>query len=99
MSEAKASGRHDPDPDFTAGYFIIHHDPVHQLTISGLYLDSEDEAEEEKSHESPPPCDETFPPLPPLPEEDDESLILKMLASRMNHLEVSISTLEGEVMG
>lgn len=34
-----------PDPDFTSGPFVTRHDPVHQLieTISGLFLDSEQE--------------------------------------------------------
>lgn len=96
MSGAKASGRRDPDPAFTAGPFVTRRDPVHQLieTTSGLYLDSEDEAEEEKSLESPPSRDEPFPPLP----HDGKSLISVMLASRINCLEVSVSTLEGEVM-
>lgn len=45
MSEAGACGGCDPDPDFTAGPFVTRHDRVHQPieTISGLYLDLEDE--------------------------------------------------------
>lgn len=48
MSETEASNVRDPDPDFTAGPFVTHHDSVQQLidTISGLYLEAENEAEE-----------------------------------------------------
>lgn len=98
MAEARANGECDLDPNFTAGSFVRHRDPVQQLvdTISSLYLDSGDEWEEDWN-----PC--TLPlleeePLLPPEEEDEESRISVMQASCMNTLERKVHNLEGEIM-